>query len=111
MDILNSIIRSDGVDLSGFGINGYAFKADAALKAVEVLRGASVKILGGDVLKATVDRYELTYDNWCYEEFDVNRSCDEAKDYITNYRDRNGDEFVYQLVILAESEGKDPETC
>lgn len=98
MEILNSIIETDGIDLSDTGINCYAFKADAALKAIEMLREASIKILGGDVLKGTADEYELTYDNWYYEGSDVDKSCDEAKNYITNYHARNGDGFVYQLI-------------
>ncbi len=99
MNILDSIIEAKGIDLSDVGINGYAFDADAALEAIELLRNASVKILGGDVLEKVSNGYELSYDNWYYENGSVDESCNKAKKYIFNYQKKNGVRFVYQLII------------
>ncbi|WP_422135470.1 Imm40 family immunity protein [Endozoicomonas sp. ALD040] len=99
MNNLKSIVAADGVDLSGIGINGYAFKADIALKLIELFREESTVILGGDVLKIVdLNKYDLTYDNWSYEGSNVFESCKEAESYIKNYKYKNGDEFLYQLI-------------
>lgn len=60
-------------------------------------------ILGGDVL-TSAQRY--AYDNWYYEpneekslEFNVRASILECSQYVSIYVDKNGDDFLFVIVI------------
>lgn len=80
-----------------------AWKAENIPNIVEIARKYNRIILGGDVLTVSG---EYTYDNWFYnrdgnvsKQTNVEQSIDKCLQYIGNYLQRNGSEFLFVMVF------------
>ena len=85
-----------------------ALKKSDAIKALDLLVGTDIGVLGGDVYELEVDGYfRPTYDNWyCNNDFDdqavfAKKSRMLAYEYLSNYKENEGLEIRYVLVIDA----------
>ncbi|MBC8036704.1 MAG: hypothetical protein H7X89_05760 [Rhizobiales bacterium] len=90
------------------GSDEYALKPLVALKALDLLSGSQVAVLGGDVLKDEIGKLTYTYENWYCERLPkedplhyVNRSQMVAREFI-NALVRKNNETLY--VVLGFSE-------
>jgi len=89
------LTKVKGIPLDEIGINGFAFQAEDALLAIELIKDARGVVYGGDVLDIVNGLPEMGHDNWSCDEQDFsNVSCE----YIRSYRDAHGENFLYQLV-------------
>src|SRR5438552_6080379 len=98
--------QTKGRSLSEIGSKGFALRRTDALQAIDLLRGSSSGILGGDVLKVTNGRLGYTYDNWSVKRIpneDVRdflaRSITESAAYIRKYPDLEDGTILYSLVV------------
>lgn len=87
-----SLLESRGVPLSTLGLRDIALEIDSVLLAVELLRKASIPILGGDVFFKRATGIEVAFANWhCDPKPDedrvsfANRSCLETEQYIKRF--------------------------
>ena len=71
-----------------------AWKFDDAIEVLKITRDKGMIILGVDVYRLSGNKPIITYDSWDTEEEDDN-AFEVATQYITNYRARNGDDFIY----------------
>ena len=101
------LIETRGISLQSLGLAELALSRADAILAVELLRGASIPILGGDVYFKNVTGIESEGDNWHSdpregEERDsfVTRSCLETLSYIENFPS-TGAVPIFVLVIDA----------
>ena len=86
------LIEAKGISLQSPGLTEVALSRDDAILAVDLLRTASIPILGGDVYFKKPTGIELAYANWFSEplagesrERFVTRSCLETERYIQNF--------------------------
>lgn len=89
VDAYQSLLVSKGIPLRGFGVRDIALERVDTLLAVELLRKASIPILGGDVYFTREGVIELAYANWHSDplpgedrDLFVSRSCLEAENYV-----------------------------
>ena len=86
------LIEAKGISLQSPGLTEVALGRDDAILAVDLLRSASIPILGGDVYFKKPTGIEDAYANWhsdpavgeSRDRF-VIRSCLETKNYIENF--------------------------
>lgn len=71
-----------------------AWKFDDVMEVLKIARDRDILIVGGDVYRLSGNKPIITYDSWDTEEEDDN-AFEVAIEYITNYRARNGDDFIY----------------
>lgn len=96
--------------LHPLGIPDYAWSRADAIKVCELLGGAGMAILGGDVYEITQDGACPALDNWscnstekeqqsneAWERFVV-RATQAAKQYISSYPEKPARRFVYGIV-------------
>ncbi|WP_251862280.1 Imm40 family immunity protein [Clostridium sp. Marseille-Q2269] len=91
-----------GYSLKIIGINEIAWKEKDAMKVVDFLISKGYAILGGDVYSINGDGFESTYDSW-YINKSTNQSFLEesrkkAFEYISEYAERNGGNYLYSIV-------------
>lgn len=91
--------------LDSIGSAEIAWKYDAAIQAIYVYANEQYTILGGDVYEMSNNNIYPTSDNWYYNSgqqnsiYEVNRSKDKSLAYIHNYHERNGDNYLYVIVV------------
>ena len=100
-----AVLQNRGIPLCGLGINGIALTRVDALIAVDLLRLASVAILGGDVYFNCSGSIETAYANWHSEprqgegrEDFARRSCLEAEAHISQFP-LSGSPPLFALVV------------
>jgi hypothetical protein len=86
------LLESKGLSLREHGVRDIALERADALLAVELLRKASIPILGGDVYFKRESGIELAYANWHSDPMPgedrdrfVNRSGLETENYIKSF--------------------------
>ena len=101
-DFVNIVPR----DLLELGINlreelGFyeiAWKFDDVMEVLKITRGKGMIILGGEVYRLSDNKPIITCDSWYTNEGDDN-AFEAAIEYITKYRARNRDDFIYYPAI------------
>lgn len=100
------LVEQQGISLEKYGINEVAFDANTALIAISTLKDSNVVILGGDVYQWNDNEAKLTYDNWYIPEYTnqlasiyLENSWEKAEEFINEYREQNGEGFIYSLVL------------
>lgn len=86
----------------------YAWKYKDAIDVIDFLKVKECVILGGDVLKSTL---EYTHDNWFFE-YDnkgaiseiIKESIEKSKRYINWYHEKFGDDFYYIIVAIKKAD-------
>ena len=80
------------------GFYEIAWKFDDVMEVLKIARDRDMLIAGGDVYRLSGNKPIITYDGWCTNEGNDN-AFEVAIQYITKYRARNGDDFVYYPAI------------
>lgn len=88
----HKLLESRGVSLQSSGLTEIGLSRANALLAIDLLRSASIPILGGDVYLKKEAFIESAYANWHSDPREgedrrdfVSRSCFETKNYIENF--------------------------
>ena len=81
-----------------YGIYDIAWKFDDAIEVIKIARDKGMIILGGDVYRLSGNEPVITYEGWSTSR-GVNNAFEVAIKYITNYRAKNGDDFIYYPAI------------
>ena len=81
------------------GVYEIAWKYSDVIKVLVLAKEKKMVILGGDVYGINNNEITTTYDSWYFSGNDFVKSFEKAKDYIDNYHKKNGDNFIYSLVI------------
>jgi len=87
-----NLLESRGISLQSPGLTEIALNRVDALLAIDLVRSASISILGGDVYFNEVTGIVSAYANWHCDPVEgedrndfVFRSCRETKDYIESF--------------------------
>ena len=80
------------------GFYEIAWKFDDVMEVLKITRGKGMIILGGEVYRLSGNKPVITCDGWSTNR-GVNNAFEVAIQYITNYRARNGDDFIYYPAI------------
>jgi hypothetical protein len=104
------LLLSRGLPLREIGVAATGLARMDALAAIEALRGSTIAIASGDVLRVTNERPQYTFSNWraqrgigeSLESF-IPRSHAIAREYIANYAEPPGQITLYTLVTGALS--------
>lgn len=103
MRITEINILGKGVNLSGIGINAYAYSCEYIDDVLYEIQRLGFIILGGDVYTESSDELVLTYDNWYYRltntSLDSWQSLEKAKDFIASYITNNGKNYYFSFVL------------
>src|SRR2546421_552561 len=103
-------LRSEGRPLSEInpGSRETGLRPESALRAIELLSGSQVAVLGGDVLKDESGKLSYTYANWYCERRPnedplgfSDRSRSTAREYISRLL-RRSDENLYVVLVVSE---------
>jgi len=103
-NVPSDILARAALDLRCIGIRELAWKYDLVLEVIYELNTYDYLILGGDVYRIDTNTGHIssTGDNWYYSKnchgSDVLESVNKARDYITNYHARNGEDFCYSVI-------------
>lgn len=105
-DFLSDDLKEKAIHLQPLGVDDFAWRYSDIINVLELLLLNKYILLGGDVICFSKRNFFYTYDNWYYN-FDITKSIHEnidksniiANDYIKAYYSRNGDEFIYSLVV------------
>ena len=81
------------------GVYEIAWKYSDVIKVLVLTKEKKMVILGGDLYGINNNEITTTYDSWYFSGNDFVKSFEKAKDYIDNYHKKNGDNFIYSLVI------------
>lgn len=76
------------------GFYNIAWRFDDVMEVLKITRDKGMIILGVDVYRLNGNKPVITYDGWYTEEEDDD-AFEVAIEYITKYRARNGDDFIY----------------
>ena len=80
------------------GFYEIAWRFDDVMEVLKIARDRDMLIVGGDVYRLSGNKPIITYDSWDTNEGNDN-AFEVAIEYITNYRARNGDDFIYYPAI------------
>ena len=80
------------------GFYEIAWRFDDVMEVLKIARDRDMLIVGGDVYRLSGNEPVITYDGWDTKAEDDN-AFEVAIQYITNYRARNGDDFIYYPAI------------
>ena len=106
VNIVPQDLLERGINLrEKLGFYEIAWKFDDVMEVLKITRGKGMIILVGDVYRLSGNKPIITYDNWYTEEEDDD-AFEVAIEYITNYRARNGDDFIYYPAIGPERVSK-----
>ncbi len=104
-------VLSCGIPLLDFGINNWALNRSQSLLALVELKKRKISILGGDVYEIVNNMPESNNDNWYCNRHDnealedfVDRSINDASDYISSYVNPSGRKTLF--VLVARETGK-----
>ena len=81
-----------------YGIYDIAWRFDDVMEVLKITRDKGMIILGGDVYRLSDNESIITYDCWSTKAEDDD-AFEVATQYITKYRARNGDDFIYYPAI------------
>ena len=99
VNIVPQDLLERGINLrEKLGFYEIAWKFDDVMEVLKITRDKGMIILGGDVYRLSGNEPIITYDGWSTNEGDDN-AFEVAIQYITNYRARNGDDFIYYPAI------------
>ena len=88
-----------------YGIYGIAWRFDDVMEVLKITRGKGMIILGGEVYRLSGNKPIITCDSWYTNEGNDN-AFEVAIEYITKYRTKNGDDFIYYPAIGPEQVSK-----
>ena len=80
------------------GFYEIAWKFDDVMEVLKITKSKDMVILGGDVYRLSDNKPIITCDSWSIKSEDDD-AFEVATQYITNYRARNGDDFIYYPAI------------
>ena len=99
VNIVPQDLLERGINLrEKLGFYEIAWKFDDAIEVINIARDKGMIILGGDVYRLSGNEPIITYDGWSTNR-GVNNAFEVAIQYITNYRAKNGDDFIYYPAI------------
>ena len=94
--------------LESIGFTGYAWCSKEVITVLDILLNNRVPILGGDVISNVGGTLKSTFDSWSINPDDFSSledflivSHQKTKEYINAYIQRNGDDFIFSIVIYA----------
>lgn len=105
MQTINSILPEEiwksRISLENLGVKDTAWMFSEVIKVIDILKSNGYMILGGDVYKRVNDKIEATYDSWYINKskVSVNEAMQKAESYIKVYHERNGDNYVYSVIV------------
>lgn len=104
----SEFIKSCGIPRTEVVGGEIALTKEDALKAIALLSDSELGILGGDVYELESDGYfRPTYDNWYCNKDDLlssdfaRLSHEKATQYLQNYKEADGSNIRYVLVVDA----------
>ncbi len=104
----NDFLKSSGTPRTDAEGGEIALTKDDALKALKLLAGTDVAVLGGDVYELESDGYfRPTYDNWYFNKDDssssevAEKSREKALTYLDKYKEAEDLNIRYVLVVDA----------
>ncbi|MGM0562949.1 MAG: Imm40 family immunity protein [Pseudomonadota bacterium] len=102
----NDFLKAYGVPRTDAYGGEVALKKEDAIKAIKLLLGTEVAVLGGDVYELESDGYfRPTYDNWycnmdeCTPSVFAKKSHDIALEYLNKYNENKNLNIRYVLVV------------
>ena len=99
VNIVPQDLLERGINLrEKLGFYEIAWKFDDVMEVLKITRDKGMIILGGDVYRLSGNEPIITYDGWSTNR-GVNNAFEVAIKYITKYRARNGDDFIYYPAI------------
>ena len=99
VNIVPQDLLERGINLrEKLGFYEIAWKFDDVMEVLKITRDKGMIILGGDVYRLSGNEPIITYDGWSTNR-GVNNAFEVAIEYITKYRARNGDDFIYYPAI------------
>ena len=81
-----------------YGIYGIAWRFDDVMEVLKIARDRDMLIVGGEVYRLSGNKPIITCDSWYTNKGDDD-AFEVAIEYITNYRAKNGDDFIYYPAI------------
>ena len=99
VNIVSQDLLERGINLrEKLGFYEIAWKFDDVMEVLKITRDKGMIIVGGDVYRLSGNKPIITYDSWSIKSGDDD-AFEVAIQYITNYRARNGDDFIYYPAI------------
>ena len=99
VNIVSQDLLERGINLrEKLGFYEIAWKFDDVMEVLKITRDKGMIILGGDVYRLSGNEPVITYEGWSTSR-GVNNAFEVAIKYITNYRAKNGDDFIYYPAI------------
>ena len=81
------------------GFYDIAWRFDDVMEVLKIAKSKDMVILGGDVYRLSGNKPIITYDGWWNTKARDDDAFELAIRYITNYRAKNGDDFIYYPAI------------
>ena len=99
VNIVPQDLLERGINLrEKLGFYEIAWKFDDVMEVLKITRDKGMIILGGEVYRLSGNEPIITYDGWSTNR-GVNNAFEVAIQYITKYRAKNGDDFIYYPAI------------
>ena len=99
VNIVPQDLLERGINLrEKLGFYEIAWKFDNVMEVLKIARDKGMIILGGEVYRLSGNKPIITCDSWYTNEGNDN-AFEVAIEYITKYRARNGDDFIYYPAI------------
>lgn len=99
--ILSSDLYKRGYDLATLYLNDIAWDYKDILDVIASVKKHQLLILGGDVYQFREGDISWAYDVWSYQGDDWRASVQKALNYINDYHEMNGNQYLYSLVIAS----------
>ena len=99
--ILSSDLYKRGYDLETLYLNDIAWDYKDILDVIASVKKHQLLILGGDVYQFREGDISWAYDVWSYQGDDWRASVQKALNYINDYHEMNGNQYLYSLVIAS----------
>jgi hypothetical protein len=107
------LLKKVGIPLTSIGLKEVALSRVDALRAIAMLAGGAMCILGGDVYFRRGDRIDPAYANWYIVQNPsestksyIDRSISNAIEYIEGFPKREGEHPIFVLVVREEDAQK-----
>jgi len=90
-----------GMSLEEIGVKEIAWDYETVVKVIGIMQEEQRFVLGGDVYKTVSGKAEITCDSWYANknEMTIEESLARAKKFIEAYHQKQGDGYLYTLVI------------
>ena len=99
VNIVPQDLLERGINLrEKLGFYEIAWRFDDVMEVLKITRDKGMIILGGDVYRLSGNEPIITCNSWYTNEGNDN-AFEVAIQYITNYRAKNGDDFIYYPAI------------